>query len=60
MLLPSRLRVFAGLNKELILATQIDRIEVWDRQTYDSWAEAPDPDFEMLAEEVMGDELHED
>lgn len=54
-LLPRRLMGFAGIQKEVVLASQIDRVEIWDKGTYDNWAEAEDPEFEMLAEEVMGD-----
>lgn len=54
-LVPKRLMEFAGLEKEVILVAQIDKVELWDKATYDAWMENPEYDFEELAEEVMGE-----
>ncbi|MEL6135070.1 MAG: division/cell wall cluster transcriptional repressor MraZ [Bacteroidota bacterium] len=54
-LVPKRLMEFAGLEKELILLAQIDKVEIWDKASYDQLMEDPEFDFESLAEEVMGD-----
>lgn len=57
-LLPKRLMEFAGIGKDVVLVAQIDKVEIWDQTTYESWLEEPGFDFETLAEEVMagGDE----
>ncbi|MEL7534066.1 MAG: division/cell wall cluster transcriptional repressor MraZ [Bacteroidota bacterium] len=54
-LLPKRLMEFAELKKEIVLVSQIDRIEIWDTQTYQDWLDNAEVDFEALAEKVMGD-----
>ena len=55
LLLPKRLMAHAGLTKEIVLASQIDKIEIWDKAAYETWMEETDTDFEQLAEEVMGE-----
>ncbi|MDX2285074.1 MAG: division/cell wall cluster transcriptional repressor MraZ [Bacteroidia bacterium] len=52
-LLPKRLMEYAGLDKDLMLVPQIDKVEIWDQAAYDKWMQEPDYDFEKLAEEVM-------
>ncbi|MEO0585395.1 MAG: division/cell wall cluster transcriptional repressor MraZ [Bacteroidota bacterium] len=54
-LVPKRLMEFAGLDKELILLAQINKVEIWDKASYDQLMDDPEFDFEALAEEVMGD-----
>ncbi len=58
-LLPKRLMGGVEISKEIKLVAQIDKVEIWDAETYDTWMENPEFDFEELAEEVMGD-LDED
>lgn len=53
-LIPRRLCEYAGLEKEIVLVAQIDKIEIWDKLKYEKWFEEPDYNFEKLAEEVMG------
>ncbi|MEM6628402.1 MAG: division/cell wall cluster transcriptional repressor MraZ [Bacteroidota bacterium] len=55
LLLPKRLMAHAGLTKEIVLASQIDKIEIWDKAAYETWMDETDTDFEQLAEEVMGE-----
>ncbi|RMG19699.1 MAG: division/cell wall cluster transcriptional repressor MraZ [Bacteroidetes bacterium] len=55
-LIPKRLMEHAGLNKEIVLVAQIDKIEIWDKAAYEEWLNEPGFDFEDLAEEVMKDE----
>ena len=53
-LFPKRLMEYAGITKEVVLFAYFDRIEVWDKSTYDNLlADEPD-EFSRLAEEVMG------
>ena len=54
MLIPKNLMEKAGLTKEVILLAQLDRIEIWDKATYEKWMENPDFDIAQLAEKVMG------
>lgn len=43
----------ATLSKDLILLAQLDRIEIWDKQTYEAWLANPEIDMATLAEDVM-------
>ena len=54
LLLPSTLRDFAGLTKNVILVAAVDKIEIWDSATYKQIFEDFSPDdFSALAQEVM-------
>lgn len=54
LLLPPTLKEFAGLSKDIILAAQTDRIEIWDANKYKQLFEAFSPEaFSNLAQEVM-------
>ncbi len=55
-LIPKRLLDYAKLDKEIILVAAFDRIEMWDKTTYDNWLKDERYDLEKLSEEVMGDE----
>jgi len=54
-LIPKRLLNHAQIEKEAVLASQIDKVEIWDKEAYDTWMDNTDTDFELLAEEVMGE-----
>ncbi|HKG07572.1 MAG TPA: division/cell wall cluster transcriptional repressor MraZ [Pedobacter sp.] len=43
------------LNAELVLACQIDKIEVWSKKSYEALFDKDPADFALLAAEVMGD-----
>ncbi|MFN0202582.1 MAG: division/cell wall cluster transcriptional repressor MraZ [Bacteroidia bacterium] len=43
----------AGLKKDLIMLAQLDRIEIWDKETYQNWLSTAETDFAALAQEVM-------
>lgn len=53
-LLPKSLLEFAGINGDVVLACQFDKIEVWDKAAYDSLLDNEPDNFANLAEEVMG------
>ena len=54
LLLPPTLKEFAGLSKDIILAAQTDRIEIWDSEKYKQLFETFSPEvFSGLAQEVM-------
>ncbi|MBI5026925.1 MAG: division/cell wall cluster transcriptional repressor MraZ [Nitrospirae bacterium] len=51
-LIPSSLREDAGLNGDVVLAGQIDRIEVWDRKEWDGVADPSKIDRKTYAERL--------
>ncbi|MCY1543154.1 Transcriptional regulator MraZ [compost metagenome] len=53
-LLPKSLLEFAGINGEVVLACQFDKIEVWAKSAYDDLLDNEPENFANLAEEVMG------
>jgi len=52
--LPKSLLEFAGIEGEVVLACQFDKIELWSKSAYDSLLDSEPEDFANLAEEVMG------
>lgn len=53
-LLPKSLTDFAKIGSEIVLACQLDKIEVWDKKAYDGLFDESPEDFAKLAEKVMG------
>ena len=53
-LIPRDLCVFAGIQKEVVLSSAVNIIEIWDKEKYESVIEDTASDFADLAEEVMG------
>ena len=54
-LLPPSLKEYAGLGKDILLASDIDKIKIWDSGKYKKLFEEISPDaFANLAAEVMG------
>lgn len=53
LLIPRRLLDFVGIEKEVILAGQMGKIEMWDKNVYESIRENED-DFAALAEKILG------
>lgn len=56
LLVPKDLYGFAGLEKEIVLSSAINIIEIWDKTKYEQAISDAGDDFADLAEEVMGDE----
>ena len=54
LLIPKDLHSFAGITKEVVLASVGNIIEVWDKQRYEKAIDDATVDFAELAEEVMG------
>ncbi|WP_340200146.1 division/cell wall cluster transcriptional repressor MraZ [Ascidiimonas sp. W6] len=54
LLIPKDLFAFAGLQKEVVLSSGINIIEVWDKERYEASVNDATVDFADLAEEVMG------
>lgn len=59
-LFPKRLLTYAKISKEAVLFAYFDRIEVWDKATYDNLLTDEPEDFSNLAEEVMGNHNKDD
>jgi MraZ protein len=55
-LIPKRLAAHAKIDQDLIVVASFDRIEIWDKATYEAWLASGQYDMEALSEEVMGDE----
>lgn len=54
LLFPKRLMTYASITKEAVLFAYFDRIEVWDKKSYDNLLTDEPDEFSKLAEEVMG------
>jgi MraZ protein len=54
LLIPANLKEHAGLEKDIILASAVNKIEIWDKGKYQQFFESFSPDtFSDLAEQVM-------
>lgn len=56
LLIPKDLVAFAGIEKEIVLSSAINIVEIWDKDKYENTIEASSDDFGDLAEEVMGND----
>ena len=55
LLLPNNLKEYAGLEKDIVLASAMDKIEIWSTDNYKKFFESYSPDdFSALAAKVMG------
>ena len=54
LLIPKDLIDFAGISKNIVMASAVNMIEIWDKAKYEKAVNDPDIDFGKLAEEVMG------
>ena len=59
LLIPKKLIELAGIDKEVILAGQDGRIEIWAKERYDK-IDLPVDDFADLAEKIMGSDQQEE
>jgi len=59
LLIPKKLVELAGINKDVILAGQDGRIEIWASERYDK-IDMPVDDFADLAEKLMGGDIPEE
>jgi MraZ protein len=53
-LLPKTLLEYAGINADVVLSCQFNKIEVWAKDAYDAQMDDEPENFANLAEEVMG------
>lgn len=57
LLMPKNLMEYAGLEKDIVLVSAIDKIEIWDKTKYQQFFETFSPQsFSDLAKEVMTDD----
>lgn len=54
LLIPKDLTVFASISKNIVVASAINIIEIWDKNLYEQAIDDAAIDFADLAEEVMG------
>lgn len=45
---------FAQINKDVVLNSSVNMIEIWDKDLYENAINVEDLDFASLAEDVMG------
>jgi MraZ protein len=54
LLVPQNLKEYAGLEKDIVLAPAVDKIEIWDKTKYKQFFESFSPEsFSSLAKQVM-------
>ena len=55
-LIPKDLYLFADLQKEIVLSSSVNMIEIWDKDKYEDSVAQTLVDFGNLAEDVMGNQ----
>lgn len=55
LLIPKDLIKYGEINKDLVLTSVVNRIEIWDKAAYENAVDYDPDDFANLAEDVMGD-----
>jgi MraZ protein len=54
LLVPQNLKEYAGLEKDIVLAAAVNKIEIWDKSKYQQFFDSFSPEtFSSLAEQVM-------
>lgn len=51
-LIPPSLREFSGLNNEATIIGVIDRIEIWNKDSWNSYSNNEEFDFDLIAEKM--------
>ena len=51
--IPSGLRTYAGLDRDVVVIGANTRLEVWDRTTWETYLAQQEPSFADLSEEVL-------
>jgi len=54
LLIPKDLCQFAGIEKQVVLSSAVNIIEIWDKDRYENAIDDAAVDFAELAEDVMG------
>ena len=58
--IPKDLASFAGMDKDVVISSAINIVEIWDKQKYEQAIDDAANDFADLAEDVMGDASNAD
>ena len=56
LLIPKDLFNFATISKDIVMASVVNKIEIWDKDEYEKAVSYDPEEFANLAEEVMGDD----
>ena len=56
LLIPKDLLVHASIQKEVVVSSAVNILDIWDKDQYEAAIDAATLDFGALAEEVMGDQ----
>ncbi|MBT8287996.1 MAG: division/cell wall cluster transcriptional repressor MraZ [Flavobacteriaceae bacterium] len=59
LLVPKDLISFAGIEKDVVVSSAVNIIEIWDKVKYEQAIDDATVDFADLAEEVMGQDDHD-
>lgn len=59
-LIPKDLCLFAGIEKDVVMCSVVNIIEIWDKGRYEKAIDEATLDFATLAEEVMGTQSEDD
>lgn len=59
-LIPKDLCQFAGIEKQVVLSSAVNIIEIWDKDRYEKAIDDAAVDFAELAEEVMGNTIEDE
>jgi MraZ protein len=57
LLIPKTLIEYVQLGKDLVIAAQINKIEIWDKQRYNDYLLANSNELEELANELFGNNI---
>ena len=57
LLLPKALQQYASLQKELVFSANINKVEIWDKDSYYQHLKAHSLDLAKLSAEVFGDDF---
>ncbi len=59
LLIPKDLASFANIDKNIVISSAINIVEIWDKNKYEQAINDTASDFADLAEEVMGDDSND-
>jgi len=60
LLIPKDLLAFSGITKNIVMASAVNIVEIWDKELYEQAIDDATLDFADLAEEVMGQDAIDD
>lgn len=55
LVLPEKLRTFAGIGKEVVMVGVADRAEIWDKSGWERYEASNDADYDKLGELLWGE-----